>query len=233
MVVVGDLEDGMGDVGSRAPTQAIDRGPDGTGRARPDHQGICLWLTGVSGSGKSTLTRALLPQLYARGRTVTVLDVVPVLAKQPGERTSEGKLLRKAFVAGEIAKHGGIAVCVTVSAGRQVREAAREMVGAERFVEIFVDVPAAVAAQRRAARGRRVAWRKRLRALVRRVRARSSRRSEVAYEAPSAPDVRIDTAVQSADEGAAAVMQVLIERGVLLPLRDGESVPDPLGGTDA
>ena len=62
-------------------------------------KGICLWLTGRSGAGKSTLTKALLPLLEREGRAVTVLDVVPYLAKHWFERSSEGKLLRKAFVA--------------------------------------------------------------------------------------------------------------------------------------
>ena len=61
--------------------------------------GACIWFTGLSGSGKSTTAQALVPLLEARGRTVTVLDVVPELAKHWSERTSEGKLIRKAFVA--------------------------------------------------------------------------------------------------------------------------------------
>ena len=71
-----------------------------------ESQGVCIWFTGRSGAGKSTITRALLPMLAESRRTVSVLDVVPLLKKRWCERTSEGKLLRKAFVASEIVNEG-------------------------------------------------------------------------------------------------------------------------------
>ena len=187
----------------------------GTGPPAEVRPGACIWLTGPSGAGKSTLTRALVPRLESRGRTVSVLDVVPLLAKQPGERSSAGKLLRKAFVAGEVARHGGLAVCVTVSASRAVREQARAIVGADRFVEVHVDVPAAVADARRAARGRRVPLRRRLRAWRGRLAGRTGATRGRAYEPPPAPDVRIDTSVVRPEAAAQAVLDVLCERGVL------------------
>ncbi|MFA9432479.1 adenylyl-sulfate kinase [Egicoccus sp. AB-alg2] len=181
----------------------------------PSRAGACIWLTGPSGAGKSTLTAALVPRLEVLGRTVSVLDVVPLLAKAPGERSSEGKLLRKAFVAGEIARHGGIAICVTVSARREVRERAREVVGADRFVEVHVDVPAEVAAARRAARGRRVPLRRRARELRQRVARFVGAKRGLAYEPPDAPDVRIDTSRTAPDVGAEAVLAALRARGLL------------------
>jgi sulfate adenylyltransferase len=198
----------------QATSDAVVVGPTGP-RPAPPHPGVCIWLTGVSGSGKSTLTAALVPRLYAYGRTVTVLDTVPVLAKQPGERTSEGKLLRKGFVAGEIAAHGGIAICVTVSARRSVREAVRDLVGDERFVEVHVEVPLEVAAERRAARGRRIPVRRRLRRTADQLKAVVRRRPVVTYEAPTSPAVTVDTTAVTPDEGAAAVLEVLVSRGIL------------------
>ena len=87
--------------------------------------GICIWLTGRSGAGKTTLVRAFTP----------LLDTVPELAKQRFERSSEAKLARKAYVAAEVVRHGGIAICVTVSARAQTREAAKARVGAAQFLE--------------------------------------------------------------------------------------------------
>jgi sulfate adenylyltransferase len=200
---------------------------------RPAQPGACVWLTGVSGSGKSTLTRALLPRLQAHGRTVTVLDVVPLIAKLPGERTSEGKLLRKAFVAGEIAKHGGIAICVTVSARRHVRERARSIVGSDRFVEVFVDVPKEVAAQRRAARGRRVPLGRRLRVFARSAVSRLRRGRPSGYEVPTAPDVTIDALNDRPEAGATAIVQVLLDRGLLLPSDRSDPVAEPLEVAEA
>ena len=106
--------------------------------------GACIWLTGPSGAGETTVTRALLPLLESAGRTVTVLDTVPLLARLPGERGSS-KLLRKAFVASEVVRHGGIVICVTVSATRAVRAEAREIVGADHFLEVHFDLPIDVA----------------------------------------------------------------------------------------
>jgi sulfate adenylyltransferase len=211
----------------QAMSGAIAAGP-AIGPPAPPRPGVCIWLTGVSGSGKSTLTAALVPRLHGYGRTVTVLDTVPLLAKQPGERTSEGKLLRKGFVAGEIAAHGGIAICVTVSARRSVREAVREIVGADRFVEVHVEVPTEVAAERRAARGRRIPLRRRLRGTVTWLASLVRRRPVVAYEAPRAPAATVDTTVMTPDEGATTVLDVLVARGVL---PSGSPPPRSTGST--
>jgi adenylylsulfate kinase-like enzyme len=169
-----------------------------------------VWFTGRSGSGKSTIARELVGMLEGRGMTVTVLDVVPLLAKHPCERTSEGKLLRKGYVAREVVRHGGVVVCVTVSARRATREAVRELVGPDAFIEVFVDPPAEVARERKDARGRRPALRKRVRRSLRR--AARTVRPPRAYEAPEAPDLRIDTSLTSADAGARAVLRLIDER---------------------
>lgn len=179
----------------------------------PAQRGVCLWLTGRSGSGKSTVTHELLPMLERAGRVVTVLDVVPVLEKQPSERTSEGKLLRKAFVASEIVRHGGIVICVTVSARLQTRESARAMVGAESFLEIHVDPPADVARARKEARGRKPSLAKRAKMLRRRAGTVVRGSASVSHEAPSDPDLRIDTGATPAHEGALAIYRLLVERG--------------------
>jgi sulfate adenylyltransferase len=192
-------------------------------------RGVCLWLTGPSGAGKSTVTRELVPLLAERGRTVSVLDVVPALRKLPCERTSEGKLLRKAFVAGEVAYHGGIAVCVTVSARRRIREEARRMIGSDRFVEVLVDAPEEVVAARKAARGRRPSLAKRTKRMLDPVVARIAFRGHDTYEASVEPDLRIDTTERTPMEGALAILELLVRRGfvgapVLHPREGGSEV---------
>lgn len=175
--------------------------------------GVCIWFTGRSGAGKSTVTRALVRLLEDRGRIVTVLDVVPPLAKSWCERTSEGKLLRKAFVAGEVARHGGIAICVTVSARRQVRDAAREIVGADHFLEIYTDIPPDVSAARKGARTKKPPPLKRVRRAVRRI--RSLRGGRDAYQVPMAPDLTIDTVTVPPEDNARAILGLLAARGFL------------------
>ena len=178
-------------------------------------KGVCLWLTGRSGTGKSTLTKALLPLLDEHGRTVTVLDVVPYLAKHWFERSSEGKLLRKAFVASEIARHGGVAICVTVSARREIRESIRTLVGEDRFVEVYVDSPAEVCRERKRGRNRRRSPLKRAISLVRRLSSRLRSGQDVPYETPVSPEIVIDSHNQSPEAGAAAIVQYLSDRGFL------------------
>jgi sulfate adenylyltransferase len=178
-------------------------------------KGVCLWLTGRSGAGKSTVTKALLPLLDRHGRTVTVLDVVPYLAKHWFERSSEGKLLRKAFVASEIARHGGVAICVTVSARRETREAIRNLVGEERFVEVYVDSPAEVCRERKRRRNRRPPGLKRANNFVRRLSSRLRFRPDVSYETPVSPEIVIDSHNQTPEAGAAAIVQYLAYRGFL------------------
>ncbi len=188
-------------------------------------KGVCIWFTGRSGAGKSTITKALLPLLYENGRTVSVLDVVPYLKKQRCERTSEGKLLRKAFVASEIVKHGGVVICVTVSARSETREAAREIVGAENFVEVLVDVPAEIARARKAKRTRKPSRAKRARHAFRRYSGKIPFRQDRGYDSSVSPDLTIDTMHHSAEEGAKAIYQLLHDRGYLVSVngRQGTS----------
>jgi sulfate adenylyltransferase len=183
----------------------------GPGPTSPE-SGACIWFTGRSGAGKSTVVAELVPMLERRGRTVSVYDVVPLLAKAPFERSSMPKLLRKAFVAGEVARHGGIAIAVTVSAGARAREEARRLVGPERFVEVYAHVPADVAAARKAARPKRPPLAKRVRHAVRRLR---SRGPGVRYEEPADPDLALDTVTVPPHENARAVIELLEARGVL------------------
>ena len=194
---------------------------DGSGRERDrgsgGGHGVCIWLTGPSGSGKSTVTKVLLPLLEKSGRTVSVLDVVDLLRKLPCERTSEGKLMRKAFVAGEVARHGGIAICVTVSARTRVREEARRMIGADRFLEVLVDAPREVIVARKATRGRTPSFAKHAKRALRPVVRRIAFRGRAPYEVPVAPDLRIDAARGTPAEGAHAIFDLLVERGCVAP----------------
>ena len=178
-----------------------------------DRRGVCIWLTGPGGAGKSTLTAALLPMLESTGVEVTVLDVVPELAKLRGERTSRGKLIRKAFVAKEVVRHGGVVVCVTISSRREIREEARSMIGADAFVEVFVDAPAETVAERKAERPKKPALKKRIRRSLKGLVARVGYAGEGGFEPPLEPDVHVETTRMSPTEGAELVMAALADRG--------------------
>jgi sulfate adenylyltransferase len=116
-------------------------------------RGVCVWLTGLSGSGKSTTAAVLVGRLEGMGRTVTVLDgdVVRTHLSQGLSFSREDRdtnIRRIAFVAHEIVRHGGVAVVAAISPYRATRAEARDLVGAEAFVEVFVDAPLEVCEQR-------------------------------------------------------------------------------------
>jgi len=122
-------------------------------RDRPprDRQGAVFFFTGLSGSGKSTLARALTDHILERGdRTVTSLDGDVVrhhLSKGLGfsREDRETNILRIGFVAAEIARHGGLAICSPIAPFESTRSEVRRMV--ERagggFVLIHVATPLA------------------------------------------------------------------------------------------
>ncbi|MFP3913784.1 MAG: adenylyl-sulfate kinase [Actinomycetota bacterium] len=181
--------------------------------------GVCIWFTGQSGGGKSTITQALVPRLEEMGLTVSVLDVVPLLRKRWWEASSEGKLLRKAYVASHIVHHGGVAIAVTVSARPSVREQARRLVGEDHFLEVKVAPPPEVAAQRKAARGRRPRLSKVLKRLIRgtlnRLRRAGTAQDEIAARPP---DLELDTSIVAPGDAVERIVALLDERH-LLPSR--------------
>src|SRR6202045_1019773 len=119
-------------------------------RARPPRaeRGLAIFFTGLSGSGKSTIARGLAEALTERGdRTVSLLDGdhVPQLLS-PGLSFSRAdrdlNIARIGYVAAEVARHGGIAICAPIApyaaARAQARAAIREVGG---FLLIHVATP--------------------------------------------------------------------------------------------
>jgi adenylylsulfate kinase len=162
-----------------------------------------LWLTGLSAAGKSTIADRLAPVLRARGVKTCILDGDSLrtgLCRDLGfcEDDRSENVRRVAEVASLMADAGLTVVVALISPGRAARHHARSIVGNERFVEVFVDVPLAVA-QSRDPKG-----------LYQR--ARNGEISgltgvDSAYEAPVFPEVHIrsdqvsvDTAVQIIDD---------------------------------
>ena len=102
-------------------------------RPERDRQGAVVFFTGLSGSGKSTLARALLDHILEEGdRTVTSLDGDVVrhhLSKGLGfsREDRETNILRIGFVAAEIARHGGLAICSPIAPFESTRAAVRRM----------------------------------------------------------------------------------------------------------
>src|SRR5215207_54243 len=94
--------------------------------------GVTVFLTGLSGAGKSTLADALVAQLDAEGRQVTVLDGDVVRTHRSSELTfarehRDLNIARIGWVAGEIARHGGTVVVAAIAPYAAAREAARAL----------------------------------------------------------------------------------------------------------
>ncbi len=109
-------------------------------------RGVCIWMTGLSGSGKSTIAIALERELHERGRFCTVLDGDNVrtginnnLGFSDADRTEN--IRRIAEVAKLFVQQGMIVVCCFVSPSIAMREQAKSIIGAEDFIEVFVDTP--------------------------------------------------------------------------------------------
>ncbi len=127
-----------------------DLGAEGDEDAAPprDQQGFTVFFTGLSGSGKSTIANALRVRLLERGdRRVTLLDgdvVRQHLSSELGfsREHRELNVRRIGFVAAEITKHGGVAICAPIAPYHATRHAVREAIEAVGgFVLVFVDTP--------------------------------------------------------------------------------------------
>ena len=122
--------------------------------SRPQAPGVTVFLTGLSGAGKSTIADALVAQLEAEGRTVTVLDgdVVRTHLSSELDFSKEHRDLnirRIGWVAGEVVRHGGTVVVAAIAPYEQAREEARKLVEAHgRFLLVHVATPLEVAEQR-------------------------------------------------------------------------------------
>ncbi len=180
----------------------------------PRHeQGMCLWFTGLSGSGKSTTAEILTSLLLERGRQVTLLDgdvVRTHLSKGLGfsREDRDTNILRIGFVAGEIARQGGIVIAAAISPYRTTRNEVRKMVGEERFIEIFVDTPIEVCEERDV---------KGLYARARRGQIKGFTGVDDPYEVPVDPEITLHTVDISSEENARKIIEIMEARGFLLP----------------
>lgn len=184
------------------------------GEAHPPRhrQGVCVWFTGLSGAGKTTTADVLVARLLEHGRQSTVLDgdvVRTHLSKGLGfsKEDRDANVLRIAFVAAEVVRHGGVAVCAAVSPYRATRDAARAMVGADRFIEVFVDTPLPVCEQRDV---------KGMYAQARAGIVAHFTGISDPYEAPLAPEITLDTETSTADVNAQRIIDELRDRGYIV-----------------
>jgi bifunctional enzyme CysN/CysC len=117
------------------------------------HQGKVIWFTGLSGSGKSTIANALEKELHAQGKRTYILDgdnIRQGLNKDLGFTDADRveNIRRVAEVAKLMMDAGLIVMTAFISPFRAEREMARELIGRDNFIEVFVDTPLEVCEQR-------------------------------------------------------------------------------------
>ncbi|WP_419552894.1 sulfate adenylyltransferase subunit CysN [Candidatus Poriferisodalis sp.] len=174
-------------------------------------QPCTILLTGLTAAGKSTLATALERELFDRGKVSIRLDGENVrmgISRDLGFSAQERSenLRRVSEVARLVNGQGLIAIAALVAPNGEVRQRARDLVGVDRYVEVFVDTPIEVCRERdphglyaMADSGE-----------ILRFPGVTAR-----YDRPADADLRVDTSTESVDECVAAIVRVLTERGFL------------------
>ena len=188
----------------------------------PRHRmGITLFFTGLSGSGKSTLARIMYGKFIEDGKRPTTLldgDVVRRnLSSELGfsKQHRDLNVRRIGFVASEITKNGGVAICAPIAPYTSTRRAVRELIeehGA--MIEIHVATPLEVCEQR----DRKGLYAKARKGLIPEFTGISD-----PYEAPEHPQLRIDTSGRSPMEAAQEIFLYLLREGYLDSPGDGDA----------
>jgi sulfate adenylyltransferase len=177
-------------------------------------QGITVFLTGFSGSGKSTIAKALqIKLLEIGGRRVTLLDGDMVrrhLSNELGfsKEHREINIRRIGFVATEITKNGGIAICAPIAPYEATRNAVREMV---ECAGAFILVHLATAIEVCEQRDRKGLYAKARAGLLTQFTGISD-----PYEEPTNAEVVIDTAQVAVEEAAQRIIRHMQLEGYLL-----------------
>jgi sulfate adenylyltransferase len=184
-------------------------------RTRPprSRQGFTVFFTGLSGSGKSTVANALMTKLMEMGgRPVTLLDgdvVRKNLSSELGfsKEHRDLNIRRIGYVASEITKNGGIAICAPIAPYSQTRRAVREEIeqyGA--FCEIHVATPLEECEARD---------RKGLYKLAREGKIKEFTGISDPYDEPENPELRLDTTRVNVDHCAHQVLLKLESMGLI------------------
>jgi sulfate adenylyltransferase len=192
-------------------------------RARPprSQRGLVIFLTGLSGSGKSTIARGLRDALSERGdRSVSLLDGDLVRELLSAGLTfsradRDLNIARIGFVATEVARHGGIAICAPIAPYAEARARVRSMV---REVGDFLLVHVATPVQVCEARDRKGLYAKARAGVIDNFTGVSD-----PYEEPTDAELTIDTSAMSRQQSVDAVLRLLATGGWLPSDDDRES----------
>ena len=175
------------------------------------HRPAILWFTGLSGSGKSTIANIVERELHAAGAHTYMLDGDNVrhgLNRDLG--FTDADRVENIRRVGEVAKlfvdAGTVVLCSFISPFRAERQMVRELVGAEEFVEIFVDTPIEEC-MRRDPKG--------LYLRAKEGKIKNFTGIDSPYEAPENPEIVVRTSDGSPEEIATQIVENLRERRII------------------
>ncbi len=171
-------------------------------------RGILVWFTGLSGSGKSTVALGVERELHAKGILCRILDgdnIREGINNNLGFSAEDRKEnIRRIAEIGKLFVHTGVVTLACfVSPTRKIRQMAREIVGADDFLEVFVSTPIEEC-ERRDVKG--------LYARARRGEVKDFTGISAPFEAPESPDLDIDTSVLSLEDSVNAVLSLIMEK---------------------
>ena len=172
-------------------------------------KGFILWFTGLSGSGKTSISKALEPELKARGCKVEILDgdvVRTNLSKGLGfsKEDRDTNIRRIGFVANLLSRNGIVAMTAAISPYRAIRDEIRAM--EPNFVEVYVKAPLEVCEARDV---------KGLYAKARAGEIKGFTGIDDAYEAPLNPEIVCSTDEESLEESVKKVLSKLEQLGYI------------------
>jgi len=184
-------------------------------RTRPprSNQGFTVFFTGLSGSGKSTIANAMMVKLMEQGgRPVTLLDgdvVRKHLSSELGfsKEHRDINIRRIGYVASEITKNGGIAICAPIAPYTATRRAVREMI--EEF-GAFIEVHVATALEECERRDRKGLYK-----LAREGKIKEFTGISDPYEEPTNAELVVDTEGTDVDYCAQQVLLKLESMGLI------------------
>ncbi len=174
-------------------------------------KGCVIWFTGLSGSGKSTLALEVESALHQNGHLTYVLDGDNIrhglnknLGFSPADR--EENIRRIGEVAKLFADAGVITMTAFISPYRGDRDKARDLLGEGRFIEVFVDCALDVCEERDP---------KGLYKLARAGEIKEFTGISAPYEAPTNPEVVVNTGEQTLEESTQEVIAFLEQNGLI------------------
>ncbi|WP_163560409.1 sulfate adenylyltransferase subunit CysN [Halomonas sp. NO4] len=170
-----------------------------------------LWFTGLSGAGKSTIANLVEKKLHANGQHTYLLDGDNVrhgLNRDLGFTDADRveNIRRVSEMARLMVDAGLIVLTAFISPFRSERQMARDLMGDDEFIEIYVDTPLDVAEERDP---------KGLYKKARRGELKNFTGIDSAYEVPEHPELRVDTTRMSSEDAADAIVEMLRERHII------------------